>query len=154
MQLRSKHLVDDKLLSYIEKSNKLIAQSYKDHPHLKQFTYPDITSSEVVETILRLGIATDDRMDAESNYNVPELLYVLACIDLEESYIRHNTDGVLKHGKIDAGFMDILDVVQPGPRKFVMRSNPVEMCAIQQLSDLSEFTTYKFSNNSMIPRVA
>lgn len=67
-----------------------------------------MVSSEVVETVLRLGIKTDDVMNATNDYYVSDVLYELACIDLEKRYLKRVEHDiyVLKRKQISKQIID------------------------------------------------
>lgn len=89
MKIKNQHLIDKKILNYISKKEEEIKKLYKQYPKIEKFVRPAVIESEIVETILRTSIKTNDVMNDENNYFVSDVLYELACLELELQYLKN-----------------------------------------------------------------
>jgi hypothetical protein len=108
MKLRNEHLVKPTIVAFIKTSEKDIASKYKEYPTIKKFVRPSVTSSEVVETVMRMPIKSDDVMNTTNDYYISDTLYELACIDLEKRYLKSSVHDiyVLKRKQIPKQIID------------------------------------------------
>lgn len=170
MKIRNQQLIDENILQFIKRSRIYILRQYNEYGYIEKFVRPPITSSRIAETVMRMSIKTKEGFNKENGYFISDTLYELACIDLEQKYLKNaiNNYQTLKRidvskRMIDDTFKENLIKVQGNKSDFfyaIARTSNWTATKVETIKinndDLlfdKPYKYYAFSSNSNIPSV-